>query len=112
MSLDIARLSAVPIDPDRAVDAAMDEDWFIILQGSTPVVRRCQYRQFRASKNPPPTAGTCPNDPNGVTPREQLHISELPVASEVYMNDYLIVDQGTPPTTRLLRVELLDWWGA
>ena len=70
-------------------------DFVVVDQGSPQITRIGTIAQLRAAWRNfvGQTAAT------GLTPGAQL-ISTLPVANEIYTNDYIIVDQGTPPITR------------
>lgn len=70
-------------------------DFVVVIQGTPAITRRGTVAQLRAAFRP--FAGQ--TSAADVTAGSK-HISELPLANEIYTNDYLILDQGTPAITR------------
>ena len=79
-------------------------DFYIVIQGSPPIARK-------ATKALIQTAATVSSGQILPVPpqmRGPIHIDSLPVATAVYLNDYIVVDQNGPNyTTRLAQISQL-----
>jgi len=79
-------------------------DFFIVVQGNPPIARK-------ATKALIQTAATVSSGQVLPVPpqvRGPIHIDALPVATAVYLNDWLIVDQNGPwYTTRICQISQL-----
>lgn len=78
-------------------------DYLVLNQGIPAVTRRATVAKVLAAS----TTSSGQVAPITLPPRGTLHIGELAVASTVYLNDTLLVDQGTPPISRLATVAQL-----
>jgi hypothetical protein len=92
MSIAFARLPIV---------AVSDTDYVIVSQGSPPQTRRATIAQYK-SASVMSSGSVGPTIPSRHGP---IKFSELPLAAQVYLNDYVLVNQGTPPITALVTVQ-------
>lgn len=69
-------------------------DTIMVEQGTPPVTRLATIAQYLVA------AGAAPANTEVVTNRSNPTLGGLPLASAVYIGDWLIVNQGAVPTTR------------
>jgi len=79
-------------------------DFFIVIQGSPPIARKATQALIQAAA----TVSSGQILPVPPQMRGPIHIDSLPVATAVYLNDYIVVDQTGPNyTTRLAQISQL-----
>ena len=74
-------------------------DFIVVVQGTPGITRRGTVAQLRAAWR----SFSGQTSASDVTAGPK-HISELPLANEIYTNDYMMLDQGTPAITRKVLV--------
>ena len=74
-------------------------DYMIVDQGTPPITRKATVTQVLAA------AGNGPNNSEFSDRNQDMPISGLPLASTVYLNDYTLLNQGSPPVTRRVTIK-------